>query len=221
MLITWVNCGSCWIRPIRPGRRLPSKSAKKYWISAAALGQTLIAICPYRQPGEGGLCVTCSRTDCPPWGYGIDIDRSAVALGRKWSKRMVLASSAAENLPFPDREFDLVFARVSLAYTRLPEAVREIRRVLKPGGRIWLTLHSLSLVRRKPQTPRNWKGRLFLFYVLLNGLLFHLTLRTITLFGRCESWQSASAMKRLLERSGFHGIEIREIGHRLEVSARG
>jgi len=41
----------------------------------------------------------------------------------------------AESLPFEDRSFDLVSTRYSAHHwTRLPEAVREVARVLAPGG---------------------------------------------------------------------------------------
>ncbi|MGB5096317.1 MAG: methyltransferase domain-containing protein [Porticoccaceae bacterium] len=43
---------------------------------------------------------------------------------------------AAEHLPFPDRQFDLVFSRYSAHHwSDLGGALREVHRVLKPGGR--------------------------------------------------------------------------------------
>lgn len=46
------------------------------------------------------------------------------------------AQGAAEQLPFPDRQFDLVFSRYSAHHwSDLGGALREVHRVLKPGGR--------------------------------------------------------------------------------------
>jgi ubiquinone/menaquinone biosynthesis C-methylase UbiE len=46
----------------------------------------------------------------------------------------------AENLPFSDSEFDLVTNRIALHhYPDAPRAIREIARVLKPGGLIGFT----------------------------------------------------------------------------------
>ena len=48
-------------------------------------------------------------------------------------------------LPFKDRSFDLVVLMHALTYAAKPaQAVTEAARVLRPGGRIWLTLHGRS-----------------------------------------------------------------------------
>src|SRR5438270_4442236 len=92
--------------PTDPAHALPRLiQGEKVLDIGCGAGQTLIAACAYRIPGTGGLCVSCSRTDCPEWGYGIDVDESAIALGGQWSKRHVLKLGAAERLPFPDHEF--------------------------------------------------------------------------------------------------------------------
>jgi len=184
-------------------------------------GQTLIAACAYREPGEGGLCVSCSRRDCPTWGYGIDVDERALSLGRKWSQRMVLDKAFAESLPFADDEFDMIVSRVALAYTNLPVAAREMRRVLRPGGRLWLTLHPFSMLIHQAKEPKNWKGWLHLGYVALNGVLLHFTLRQMSLFGKCETWQTPSGMKRLLEKSGFTAVEVSSTERCFLVTAQG
>lgn len=181
--------------------------------------QALMAACPYRSAGDGGLCTGCARTDCPTWGYGIDTDDNALQIGRQWTRRMVLQQGAAEVLPYADGEFDLVMSRVALPYTDISRSVAEIRRVLRPGGRVWLTVHPFSIVRAMARRA-NLKGLVFLAYVTLNGLLFHLTLRTFSSLGRRESWQTASAMRRLLERQGFVRIATSHLRGCLIVTAR-
>jgi SAM-dependent methyltransferase len=207
--------------PANPAHSLPEvRIGEKVLDIGCGAGQTLISSCAYRAPGQGGLCVTCSRNDCPTWGYGIDIDDGALSLGRRWSQRMVLSHGSAENIPFGDAEFDVVISRVTLVYADLPKAAREMRRVLKAGGRLWLTLHPFSMVLRQAR-GRNIKGRLYLAYVALNGILFHLTLQPISLFGKRESWQTGSAMKRLLSRAGFTDVEIQRTDRCFLVKAKG
>lgn len=184
-------------------------------------GQTLIAACPYRLPGEGGGCVTCARKDdiCLGWAHGIDIDKNAIRMGKAWSRILQLKNASAEDLPYEERYFDVVISRVALVYVDMRTALREIRGVLRPGRRIWFTLYPFSMVTQ--QVPRrNWRGFIYLMYVGLNGLLFNLTLRTLPFFGDREYWQSCSAMKRILSNYGFEDIQTERKRYALIVSAR-
>ena len=152
-------------------------------------GQTLIAAYPDRST------------------FGIDVDIDALRLGRQWTDKVVFTCARAEDLPFGNAEFDFVIARVSLAYTDISRSLREIRRVLRPGGNLWMTLHPISLCWAQARRG-NWKGRLFFLYVLGNGLCFHLFQKQFGMFGRQESFQTETAMRRALLRSGFQDIEI-------------
>lgn len=51
------------------------------------------------------------------------------------------AQQAAEALPFPDASFDLVTSQYGLEYTDLARSLPEIRRVLRPGGKVRLLSH--------------------------------------------------------------------------------
>jgi ubiquinone/menaquinone biosynthesis C-methylase UbiE len=208
--------------PSNPAHSLPKINiGEKVLDIGCGAGQTLIAACAYRQNGEGGLCTTCSRNDCPTWGYGIDVDKDALALGHRWTKRMVLTDNRAENLPFPDQEFDVIISRVTLVFADLPVAAREMRRVLKPGGRLWLTVHPIGMVLKQFKNPKSWKGFLYLAYVVANGFIFHFTLQPLSLFGRRESWQTSSGMKRLLTRAGFSDVQTNHTDRCFLVTAKG
>lgn len=69
---------------------------------------------------------------------GIDISDEMVAVARESSAsypNVDFEIASAEQLPFPDNEFTHAFSMESLYYYRdIPKALKEIHRVLKPGG---------------------------------------------------------------------------------------
>lgn len=93
--------------------------------------------------GTGTLAIAAKRY-VGPMGtvHGIDASPEMLARAqRKASKAgldVVFGKAAAQALPFPDAQFDAVLTTIMLHH--LPrkareQCVREIRRVLKPGGR--------------------------------------------------------------------------------------
>ena len=150
--------------------------------------------------------------------FGLDIDVDAMAFGReRIAPNVRFIAGPAEQLPFADAQFDFVIARVSLAYTNLPKSVGEIGRVLKPGGKLWVTLHSFSVPLASVRKS-NWKGKIFFAYILLNSLALHALGRAGSFFGRYESFQTNRGIRRILERAGFGNIVI-ERGHHFVVTA--
>lgn len=73
---------------------------------------------------------------------GGDLRWGFMAQAREESARAVrpfyLARLRAEQLPFKDETFDLVFTKSTFIYFDRPVALPEMLRVLKPGGRVWL-----------------------------------------------------------------------------------
>jgi ubiquinone/menaquinone biosynthesis C-methylase UbiE len=94
--------------------------------------------------GTGTLAIAAKRQTGPKGSvYGIDASPEMVARATKKARKavvdVVFKNAVAEALPFPDAQFDLVLTTVMLHH--LPRNARrqcasEIRRVLKPGGRI-------------------------------------------------------------------------------------
>jgi demethylmenaquinone methyltransferase/2-methoxy-6-polyprenyl-1,4-benzoquinol methylase len=65
---------------------------------------------------------------------------AARAAKRRLGERVTFIQGNAEDLPFPDRSFDAVTIAFGIRNVpRIPVALKEMRRVLKPGGRL-LTL---------------------------------------------------------------------------------
>jgi SAM-dependent methyltransferase len=60
----------------------------------------------------------------------------------------------AHRLDFPDGSFDLVYARYLLEHVAAPETVlSEMRRVVRPGGRVAACENDISLLRLDPPCP--------------------------------------------------------------------
>lgn len=156
---------------------------------------------------------------------GVDVDREALRFGAARARGVRFVAAGGEALPFRDGVFDLVVSRVSLPYTDVPAALREMARVLRPGGRLWISLHPFgSALRRLGRALLRLRAKeaVFLSYVLLNGLLLRFAGRVVPMRGsrRLESVQTAGGMRRMLSALGFSGIEV-DRGRHFVMTARG
>ena len=174
------------------------------------IGQTLLA------PELNSAAVRC----------GVDIDSLAIEYGRSHYPSMDLRVASAEELPFANDSFDLVISRVALPYSDFPEALRQIRRVLRPGGRLWAVLHPWNMERARlfrSLTALAAKNLADSAYVLTNSAILHF-------FGRSfprpwsslhETVQTSAGMHRMLTRIGFDHIQIgRESQFHVEARRR-
>ena len=77
---------------------------------------------------------------------GVDVSPTLLAAARAAAPAMELHLADAADLPFPDEAFGLVVAFMSLQdVDDLGKAVREVTRVLAPGGRVCLAIvHPLN-----------------------------------------------------------------------------
>lgn len=149
---------------------------------------------------------------------GIDIDEEALDEGKVSYPHFHFVRGQGEHLPFADESFDLVISRVALPYMDIPVALRQIHRVLKPGGELRLKLHpftfTLHEIKSEIASGPIWKrAQRFLYrtYVLANGIVLHLAgvnFRFPLARRRCESFQTKSGMHRALTAAGFRSVEI-------------
>jgi len=190
------------LHPQHPEHILPAgvPSAAKILDVGCGAGQTLIAAFPNRV------------------SFGLDIDHAALKLGRSLTDRVRFVCGSAERLPYASHVFDMVVARVSLPYTNMDRSMREIRRVLRPGGTVWMTLHTFTFAWGQARQS-SYKGWLFFLYIVLNSALLHTVQKQLSLFGRSETFQTRRSVRKLLDRHGFEDVRI-SIGQHFLVTAR-
>jgi ubiquinone/menaquinone biosynthesis C-methylase UbiE len=94
--------------------------------------------------GTGTLAIAARRRVGPTGAaYGVDASPEMLARARKKAGRagieVTFQLGAAQALPFPDARFDAVLSTIMLHHLPRPsrqECAREMRRVLRPGGRV-------------------------------------------------------------------------------------
>jgi ubiquinone/menaquinone biosynthesis C-methylase UbiE len=112
--------------------------------------------------GDGTLAFACAQEGAA-WVSGCDLDRRMVAKARAKAAsdgiRIGLAVAGAGALPFADASFDVVTCITMLTFVKdADHAVREMARVLRPGGRLVigdLNKWSFWAARRR---IRGWLG---------------------------------------------------------------
>jgi SAM-dependent methyltransferase len=83
---------------------------------------------------EGATLV---HVGAPPGTVGLDVFEDKLAFARRQLPEVEFVQGSAYDLPFPDGRFDHVLVRDVIHHLDEPErALREIRRVLSPGGRL-------------------------------------------------------------------------------------
>ena len=149
---------------------------------------------------------------------GIDIDEEALARGRAAYPQFLFVSAKGEALPFPNQTFDAAISRVAIPYMDIPVALREIHRVLRPGGELRIKLHPLTFTLselsdelRSGSARSRAQNLVYRTYVIANGLALHaggFNFHFPLARRRCESFQTQSGMRRALAAAGFTEIDV-------------
>lgn len=140
-------------------------------------------------------------------------------------ERIRFARSSMEALPFPDNSFEFVSSRNALYYSHMPTALREIRRVLNPGGMFWGTLPGLAeAATRLVSSLLIFKlaDVAFVSYFFLNGILATVSGKQVRWINpqRCESVNTCTTIRGLLRRAGFEQITASYHDHKIIFSAK-
>jgi ubiquinone/menaquinone biosynthesis C-methylase UbiE len=107
--------------------------------------------------GTGTLAIAAKRRVGPAGEvHGIDASPEMIARARRKATKVgvdaVFQTEVVEALPFPDARFDVVLSTLMMHHLPRParqQCVREIRRVLKPGGRVLVVDFGTPAGKRK------------------------------------------------------------------------
>lgn len=104
------------------------------------------------RPGERVLDVACGtgtiarlaseRVGMSGRVSGLDVNAAMLQIARSLPAAAPIKwyETAAESVPLPDESFDVIFCGLGLQFfADKPAALREMRRLLKPGGRVYLS----------------------------------------------------------------------------------
>ena len=108
--------------------------------------------------------------------YGIDFSENMLIEARKFTKKhsfkVKLKQASIEKIPFDNTYFDYVLAVAVLHHLKNPEtSVKEIYRVLKPGGEAFITVWNKLQIRflfKKKELPIPWKQKDKILYRYYN-----------------------------------------------------
>ncbi|MDA8123904.1 MAG: methyltransferase domain-containing protein [Deltaproteobacteria bacterium] len=109
--------------------------------------------------GQGAITTGLAAAILPGEAVGIDMGESQIAAAREWAAAKGQQNVRFEvgnlyEIPFPDASFDAVFANTVLEHVDDPgRAMREMRRVLKPGGVVGLADPDYGTLIQEPSTP--------------------------------------------------------------------
>jgi ubiquinone/menaquinone biosynthesis C-methylase UbiE len=177
--------------------------------------------------GPATITIGLAETVAPGQVVGIDRDPGQIERSRAFAAERGLTNIRFEvadvyELPFPDASFDAAFAHVILMHLSDPvRALKEIRRVLRPGGVIGMRDPDLGTFIREPSSPMSEEFRRLQFRVQEFGggnFLFGRTHRSALLeagFARAEagaSVRAAGSLETCLEIAGFLKSQVPGVG---------
>jgi ubiquinone/menaquinone biosynthesis C-methylase UbiE len=132
---------------------------------------------------------------------GLDLNPGMLAVARSLSPvsgaSITWVESSAVAMDVPDAAFDVVVCQQGLQFfPDQPAALREIRRVLVPGGRVILSV---------------WKGPSAYSIAVSEAIEKHVDAETATRFHASKVVPSAEALHRLLVDAGFLDVNVHPV----------
>ena len=133
---------------------------------------------------------------------GVDVNAAMLDVARDTSSAIPIKwyESAAESIPLPDCSFDVVFCQCGLQFVAAKAAaLREMHRVLRPGGRVFIS------------TPMPSD----LFNVLDRQISRHVSQEAAMFVRAVFSMHEPAAMRDLLAAAEFEAVDVR--AHRKQL----
>ena len=196
-----------------------AENYEKFFVPAIGgpLAQELIAAASL-QPGERILDVACgtgvvTRLAAQQVGNrgsvaGLDVNPGMLSVARAVTPSELTIDwyeTSAEATPLPDAAFDVVLCQMGLQF--IPDrlrALRETRRVLRPGGRVVLNLPG--------PTPA-------LFSAMSEALATHIGAECAEFVALIFSLYDADELRSLLHDAGFSDVDVSSTPRTLRVPA--
>jgi ubiquinone/menaquinone biosynthesis C-methylase UbiE len=194
-----------------------AENYERYFVPAIGgpVARDLIQVAALR-PGERVLDVACgtgvvTRLAAEQVGdagsvAGSDINPGMLAVARASvppDTSIRFYETAAEAMPLPDNAFDVVLCQMGLQFfSNKPAALREMARVLAPGGRLVLNLPG--------PTPEA-------FSVLADALRRHVDPQVASFMHLVFSLHDPSELQALLTGAGFRDVDIQAAPKRLRL----
>ncbi len=186
----------------------PAENYQRYFVPfiGRPFAEDLIAAAALR-PGERVLDVACGtgvvtrraveRVGATGAVAGLDVNPGMLAVARAQSPgdtSIEWHEASAESMPFADATFDVVLCQMGLQF--IPgklAALREMRRVLNPGGRALVTVPG-------PKPP--------LFAVMADALARHLSPEAGSFVDLVFSMHDIDELTELMHSAGFREIDV-------------
>jgi len=196
-----------------------SENYERFFVPAIGrpIAEDLVAAADLR-PGESVLDVACGTgvvarlalAAVAPSGrvVGLDVNPGMIAVAQKETSRgkgIEWREASAESMPLQEGTFDVVFCQMGLQF--VPNklgALREMRRVLAPGGRV--------LISAPGPTP-------VLFAIMADGLARHIGPEAASFAQVVFSLHDGDELAGLLKSADFRNIEVLTYTKTLEVPA--
>jgi ubiquinone/menaquinone biosynthesis C-methylase UbiE len=172
-------------------------------------------------------------------GLAVGVDLSAGMLRQARARDLDVMQADLTHLPFSDHSFDLVCSFKVLAHVEpIVPALRELSRVLRPGGRLIAEFYnplSLRYLIKRLKRPtaisqRTHDDAVFTRYDSLREIRRYLPpelaveavhgVRVLTPFSQAHQLPLVGPALRLLERRAAHAPALRRLGGFLVVVAR-
>jgi demethylmenaquinone methyltransferase/2-methoxy-6-polyprenyl-1,4-benzoquinol methylase len=180
--------------------------------AASALRLQPDAWCLDLATGTADLALAVRRAYPSARVVGLDFAFSMLGVARqklraRSEQKIVLAQGDALALPFADAQFDgLINGFLLRNVVDLPRALAEMRRVVKPGGRV------VSLEITRPQTPVFQQLFQFYFYRLvprIGGFIAGDLQAYTYLPNSLTNFPDAQTLKEMMLQSGYHSVDVR------------